>query len=296
MARKIRFSLNMPEKKNIRTIEELKQSFDLKSVLEYYYNGKLAEWLTDRGYDKYAEQVAALDDSNDDFEKKLCNIFDAEYVASVQEEVSAEDVEALVGRKEKVRQYTDDTDILDNSESVVFSQEELEALLQDDANQTIYLAGDEFVISGDYRDRTYIGLNNPMLKFLNWEETDWDSLGIKVRGARVADKVIITDDGKVTKTKPVIKKKSTSYQPSAALDFLLDDNKRKHSEKLVKCIAEELEEYIFDPDADSKKLQQMIRELEYYRFDPDTDSKKLQHMIQSSGLNGYFTNYLNRIV
>ena len=59
MARKIRFGLNMPGKQNIRTMEELKQYFDFKAVLEYYFNGKLTDWLNDRGYKDIAEQVAA---------------------------------------------------------------------------------------------------------------------------------------------------------------------------------------------------------------------------------------------
>lgn len=75
MARKIRFGLNMPEKQNIRTLEELKQYFDLKAVLEYYFNNKLTEWLNDRGYASIAEQLNALDRDKDDFEENVCKNF-----------------------------------------------------------------------------------------------------------------------------------------------------------------------------------------------------------------------------
>ena len=39
------------------TIWELKESFDLISVLGYYDNGRLVEWLTDRYYEDKAEKI-----------------------------------------------------------------------------------------------------------------------------------------------------------------------------------------------------------------------------------------------
>ena len=50
MAKKIRFPLNM-NGTDVRTIEELREYFDLESVLGYFANGKLVTWLKDRYYD-----------------------------------------------------------------------------------------------------------------------------------------------------------------------------------------------------------------------------------------------------
>ncbi len=41
MARKVKFPLIMSNGSDVRTIDELKESFDLESVLGYYANGKL---------------------------------------------------------------------------------------------------------------------------------------------------------------------------------------------------------------------------------------------------------------
>ena len=200
MARKIRFGLNMPGKQNIRTMEELKQNFDFKTVLEYYFNGKLTDWLNDRGYKEYAEQVATLDSEKDDFEESLCKIFGAEYTAAA----TAEDVEALVDRKEEIRKYTDDVEILENAGSVVLTQKELNVLVNGDEKQTVYLIGKEFKLNGQFRNKTYIGLNNPQVKFINLPEQDLEKASIKIDGVSICDENI---KQKILKKKDKVSKK-----------------------------------------------------------------------------------------
>ena len=41
MAKKIRFPLKLAEGAEARTLDELREHFDLQAVLEYYKNGKL---------------------------------------------------------------------------------------------------------------------------------------------------------------------------------------------------------------------------------------------------------------
>ena len=48
MARKIRFPLKMKNGAEVRTLDELKENFDLESVLGYFADGKLSTWLADR--------------------------------------------------------------------------------------------------------------------------------------------------------------------------------------------------------------------------------------------------------
>ena len=60
MARKIRFPLKMKNGAEVHTLDELKENFDLESVLGYFTDGKLATWLADRYYDETAEAVSAL--------------------------------------------------------------------------------------------------------------------------------------------------------------------------------------------------------------------------------------------
>ena len=273
MARKIRFGLNMPEKQNIRTLEELKQYFDLQAVLEYYFNNKLTEWLNDRGYASIAEQLNALDRDKDDFEENVCKIFGAQYKAEAAGAVTAEDVEALVDRKEEIRKYTDDVNILENAGNVAFNQAELNALVKGDNSKTVYLLGKEFILTAKYKNKTYIGLNTPMVKFIDVPEVTLEELGIKLTGVK-----ILGDTIKVAKevVKPKAKKRriSSGYKVSAAFDFLLNDEQRAQSEKLFNCIEEGLGNY---------------------EFNPDIKSDKLMNVIESSDLKGYFKNYLDRM-
>ena len=64
----------------VRTLDELKENWDLEKVLNYYLNGKLQTWLTDRYYTELADAVASLSDIDDNTElqHKLCGIFGIE--------------------------------------------------------------------------------------------------------------------------------------------------------------------------------------------------------------------------
>ena len=45
MVRKVRFPLKMANAAQVRTLDQLRENFDLASVLGYYDNGRLMEWL-----------------------------------------------------------------------------------------------------------------------------------------------------------------------------------------------------------------------------------------------------------
>ena len=59
---------------DVRTIEELRENFDLSSVLGYLTNGKLVTWLEDRYYDNEAMAVRALSTDETDLNQKLMSI------------------------------------------------------------------------------------------------------------------------------------------------------------------------------------------------------------------------------
>ena len=46
--KKIRFPLKLADGTQARSLEELKEHFDLASMLEHYSSGKLLIWLQDR--------------------------------------------------------------------------------------------------------------------------------------------------------------------------------------------------------------------------------------------------------
>lgn len=68
---KVKFQLEMGGEK-VRTLEQLREHFDIFEGMEYVENGKLVKWLNSRGEDELAETVSALDPQGTDCPKKLC--------------------------------------------------------------------------------------------------------------------------------------------------------------------------------------------------------------------------------
>lgn len=68
---KVKFQLEMGGEK-VRTMEQLREHFDIFEGMEYVENGKLVKWLKSRGEDELAETVSALDPQGTDCPKKLC--------------------------------------------------------------------------------------------------------------------------------------------------------------------------------------------------------------------------------
>lgn len=70
---KVKFQLEMGGEK-VRTLEQLREHFDIFEGMEYVENGKLVKWLKSRGEDELAETVSALDPQGTDCPKKLWRV------------------------------------------------------------------------------------------------------------------------------------------------------------------------------------------------------------------------------
>lgn len=162
MAKKVKFALQMSDGEQVRTLEELREHFDLESVLNYYENGRLYEWLIDRYYDEEAEKINVLDFSASDFKKKLCEVLEVPYLETEAKRVDLSDISKRNERREFLKRFTSDDVILDSVDRVAFSQEELDFLI-DKGIKEIYLCGDYFKISKNRENITFIGLNLPEL-------------------------------------------------------------------------------------------------------------------------------------
>lgn len=159
MARKIKFALKMKDGVEVRNLQELKDNFDLNQVMGYLADGKLETWLADRYYDELADNVSMLDMRAPNLREKLCRIFGVEYEA--EDALSMEEIEARNRKIEKLRQFTEDEEIIKNVDSVAFSQEELADIL-DDGKTTVYLCGQDFVIPKRQKGITYIGIQTEL--------------------------------------------------------------------------------------------------------------------------------------
>ena len=176
--KKIKLPLEMAGGVQVRTIDELKENWDLEKVLNYYLNGKLQTWLADRYYTELADEVAALSGTTDNTELQhnLCNIFGIE----IKEDLV--DVEAVAKRNRKLeilRHYTADDAVLKNVDKVAFNQEELADLLDEDES-VIYLCDNKFSIPLSLKGKKYIGLGDVEIQINSKEYVDFTKLEIEL--------------------------------------------------------------------------------------------------------------------
>lgn len=236
MARIIRFPLKMKNGIEVRTIEELRENFDVESVLGYYVDGTLRTWLEDRYYDDKALCVTELDPKDPELGAKLCKILEVEFI---EDENACTDFQIIQRKKEKLRilsAYTDDNKILENIDNIAFTQDELFEMLikinnhymkepSDNSKiiQNIFLYGDMFEIPFKNQNINYIGVNNPVVVLEKsiyeyndeniWiNDTTFDDK-IKSMNSAYVEKLFISGDYK--KAFPLIKKEANSGNPRA---------------------------------------------------------------------------------
>ena len=178
MAKKIRFPLKLAEETEVRTLEELREHFDLQAVLEYYKNGKLLTWLDDRYLEGEAEAIRALDESAPDFQQRLCSVFQVEYTGAG---VDMEEIERRQERLKRLRTITDEAEYIQNIDMVAFDQEELADLL-DEGQSTICLCGEKFTVPASRKGITYVGINEPAVHISGRIPKTAEELGIVFTG------------------------------------------------------------------------------------------------------------------
>ncbi|MBO5627893.1 MAG: sel1 repeat family protein [Aeriscardovia sp.] len=145
MAKKIRFPLQM-KVADVRTIEELREHFDLESILGYYANGKLVMWLRNRYYDKEANDVEALSATDEKIASKLCDILK---ITHTEEKVEI-DIDIIKKKQEELtflRQIIDGEKItVDNIE---YFLDDLVEVLEKDSESFYLLLSKYFFNNGE---------------------------------------------------------------------------------------------------------------------------------------------------
>ena len=178
MARKIRFPLKMKNGAEVRSLDELKENFDLESVLGYFMDGKLATWLADRYYDIEAQKVSEFDADSSNLKAQLCAVFGIEFV---EEQADNIDIDVINRRNEKkniLSQLTDDAEVLNNIDSVALNQDDL-LDCYDMGLSTIYLVGDTvFSVSVSVTNVTYIGFCGAKVEIRATGDVDFNDRNI----------------------------------------------------------------------------------------------------------------------
>ena len=177
--KKIRFPLEMSDGTRVHSLDELREHFDLGSVLGYYKNGKLLAWLNDRYMEDEAEAVSALDETAPDFQEQLCAVFGLEFQG---QKLDLDEIESRQERLKRLRQFTDEEVYIGHIDQVAFDQDDLLDLL-DEGTETIYLCGEKFTVPTSQKGKTYIGINRPEVKISG--KYSPDDLGIQFKGCLV---------------------------------------------------------------------------------------------------------------
>lgn len=171
----VKFPLKMADGTMVRTLEDLREHFDLTTVLSYYDNGRLVKWLENGYYDEEAGKVAALDVASADFAKELCAILGVDFSESEAGQVDLDGIAKRNERLEHLKQFTADDAILAAVDRVAFSQEELEYLLNRGVTE-IYLHGDQFIMPEGFEDVPYHCINSPVVRFAKLERLEKDAV------------------------------------------------------------------------------------------------------------------------
>ena len=177
MAKKIKFPLKLNDA-DCRTLSEVRENWNVKEVYVYFVDGRLLTWCKDRHYIQ-ADKIAELSTEDSDVRKKLCEIFDVEYVADDSDSddwrpKTPEEVE----KYNRLKNYTADEEILKKFRQVAFDRDELDDLIDD--YDEIYLCKntfEEFPISVE--NRKYIGIGKVTVKIPSQKPVDFDKKNIK---------------------------------------------------------------------------------------------------------------------
>ncbi|MBR2179028.1 MAG: HPr family phosphocarrier protein [Selenomonadaceae bacterium] len=213
----------------VRSLEELREHFDLDKVTECFRNGKLLEWLQDRYYDEEVELILEIEEDAEHLSEELCKALGVDPDKYV---LDPEFIERIEEKKLFLQSKIEDTDIIKNAKIVALTQEDLADLLDLDA-PLIYLCGEEFHIPIRVTDKHYIGiLGRPKVNIKATSQEELDSNNIILENVELpwtdadtnevddtsSDNNIKNVEGKIWEVETIIKNSAAS-QTTPAVNF-----------------------------------------------------------------------------
>lgn len=252
MARKIKFPLEMKDGTMVRTLEELKENFDFEKLVTYFLNGKLYTWLNDRGYSEEADKLNNLN-KGDNFEQNLCGIFGVKYERN--ESINLEEIEVNNEKIKRIKEITDDLEIIKEADKVAVNNEEFIRLLNSDTS-TIYLLDNEFKFPLNIKNKKIIGLNNAKVIIESAEFINFDNNQVFFENVRFNEEY-----NKLVQEENLHKRKSQWYKIPKPTDSLLSKKQREICEKYFNIIQDSLIDFEFDINLYGKSFNNIVNEI-----------------------------------
>lgn len=153
-----RFDKFIISNEEIHSLDELRAHFDAEHILNAFGDGSLLRFLKTHYYEREYEILSKLSLEKKDCLKIICEVIGVDYLK--QDFVLTTDV---LQRLNRIKQYTDSEEVLNNFRKVVFDQEELANLLNG-GETTIYLCHGKFSVPLSKKGITYIGIDNPTIE------------------------------------------------------------------------------------------------------------------------------------
>ena len=129
MARKIKFPLKMKDGYDARSIEELREHFDLESVLGYFADGRLHSWLRDRYFENEAQQVSELDPNDSELVAKICNILGVE-APNQAVDVDVNEINRYNEKRKMLLEEYPEPELMDNIDAVAFNEDDIISIIE----------------------------------------------------------------------------------------------------------------------------------------------------------------------
>ena len=288
MARKIKAPLKMGDGTSVRTIEELREHFDMESIIAYFLDGRLERWLDDHYEKAAAAAIHALQETEDNLPAKLCAILSIEL--SSNEDIDIAAIVKTIAKKKRLRTMTQDETIFAHARQTAFTQDDLQELLTA-GETTIYLCGKSFSISAGHDNMTYIGiLGTPITDIGTASAADLQTHHIVFQNTQIKSKAASPLLPNLPNHKKVLNYSGTSFLHALSSSPLDTAQARE----LFKCLTAKLQLVAFDVDASSRPLLNIIhtkhigvevfcivRHTKHQNFDVDASSRPLLDVIKS---------------
>lgn len=280
MANKIRFPLKMEFGVEVRTLEELQDSFSLNRVIKYYRNGKLITWLRARYHDDIADLLEAINDNDHKLPVKFCEIFNIENSKEI--EVEMKKIEIRNRKLMKLKDYSNEETLLKHVDDIAFTQEDLINLL-DEHSKIIYLCGEKFKIPISEDGMVYKGVNTPLVEVDEEVDNLWYEKEIELYNVCYRKKTGISE-GQLVEL--IDKNSNTLYgELMSGLEMEGYFTDSYVSELLTKS----------EKESSRKCYYKLIKDMSHIKYDIDSDIEVIKQKLINGGLAGLAKQYIKNL-
>ena len=182
--KKIKFPLVMKNGAAVRSIGELRENFDMESVVEHFATGKLMQWLESNYYDDALNSIQELTGEEKDFGERMAKSLGVAWDNTT--EINFTRVLKETKLKEQIKPYVSEEKMSEIT-YIADTQDEMEHLARKGCTP-IYLFGKQFMIQDWMEEVECIGINNPLVSIQSESKEEFRKKKIKLSN------VIFPDD------------------------------------------------------------------------------------------------------